>query len=140
MKTFKHMKTLYNIIVALVFTFSMALSAQNTIADFTISSTSTDGLNITSTFVKSGNTLSWTQQNGDNSLVNTFTIDSIQGNWDETDNIGNLSINLSLNGYQVILTLNGDSNGRSATLELINDNPNTENQLLNLAINAMTYN
>ena len=134
------MKTLYNILIALVFTTSTMLSAQTDISDFTISSPSVDDINIASTFVKTGTSFTWTQQNGEASQSNTFTIDSLSGTWDETDHIGNLSLNLSLNGYQAIFTLNGEVSGVSATLQHIDGNPETEDPVFDFNINIITYN
>jgi len=134
------MKTIYNLLIVLVLTTGTVLNAQTEISDFTISSPSVDQLNITSSFVKSDTNLIWTQDNQGTQRLNTFTIDSIEDSWNETDNIGTLTLNLSLNGYKAVFTLSGDATGASASLKLIDGNPNTQDQQFNFSINAITYN
>ena len=130
---------IYIICISLLGFFSV--NAQ-TNPDFTITSNdiSSEGteLSIFCTITKTGNTLIWNQESNGNSDQTFFNIESVSGSWDIQNNTGDLIYNASVNGYQIIFSLSGDSaSGLSASIEMIF--PNEENEILNLSVNQLSY-
>lgn len=138
------MKTIHILFVSfLILTLhTTTLVAQNDIiSDFSIQSSDfsidNQSMGISSVFLKTGSSLSWTQSSGDNTSVSVFTIVNTTGSWDNNSSTGNLSITLDTEGTTSILTLESTDDLISLQIQTIGLNNATE--YLNFEVSAFVY-
>jgi hypothetical protein len=117
------MHYLYKIFTLGLFVFTINLSAQ-TQSDYTLSSNQVSvfekNQSLTSTLVKTENTLKWVQNiDGTNNTIE-YTITNVTGSWDATTSQGQLTYSLSKSGFtNVTFSLTGtESEGLGATLSI----------------------
>ncbi|GGI58495.1 hypothetical protein GCM10011444_28040 [Winogradskyella haliclonae] len=105
---------------------SSPLIAQSNTFNFSLSS---DTLSIDNqiieqdvTFIKDGNSLKFIQQVGTSTIEKSFTINSVEGDWDVENTIGNLTFSITYQTYNATFSLLGTSEG--VHVELLVNQPN----------------
>lgn len=116
------MKTLIKSILVIVFLFGMeAISAQSDM-NFTLTSESLifSGQQITifSTLTKSGDTLTWVQNNTGTPVALSFNITESSGGWDQGTSMGTMDYTIVLEGEIGYINLTGDTNGFALVMTL----------------------
>ena len=72
--------------------------------------------NIATSFVKRNKLLIWTQKVNDKKVVRSFKIKDVFGNWDKVQAIGELTLDLSLDGQQATFRLISNESRKRAVL------------------------
>ncbi|WP_299117813.1 hypothetical protein [uncultured Winogradskyella sp.] len=128
------MKILYTLAVGvLLLATTLSVAQNNSISDFTIESSDfyldDEATEIISSITKTGNTLTWTQNHEDNSLVTTFNILSSSGTWDNATSTGNISLTIEVAGNNSTLSLSGSNDNISLQISTAGLN-NTSEELI----------
>lgn len=78
---------------------------------------------ITSNLTKQGNSFVWEQRVNDITETNEFSIVSVTGNWDAQDALGTINYELSIDGIESNLQVNGNNDGITMTLLISSSSP-----------------
>ncbi|GGI57150.1 hypothetical protein [Winogradskyella haliclonae] len=140
------MKTIYILLVSLyLLTNTQTVLVQsNSMPDFTIqcsqSTINGDAVNVSSTFSKTGNTITWTQTTNTNSMTAQFAIVETSGSWDSATSNGDISFVVTSNDYSETIRIIGDSDDLSLTMnENTTDASSTSASEILFNISSISY-
>jgi len=136
------MKHIYiKITILLLVLGSFQSNSQTNSIDFTLTSENIkmvgENVTISSTITKTGDVLSWIQNNNGKTDTTSFVISSSSGNWNQDDSLGSVIYSIAIENFQGSFNLLGEDSGVIGTLSLKVSEAETETYIFN--INIITY-